>query len=170
MPWQFDCFPHRMAQKLWELIKDIKIAMLTTEDADGVLRSRPMATQQAEFEGDLWFFTGASSRKVREASRHHEVNLSYAEPGSNKYVSVSGTASVVHDAAKAKELWNPIYTAWFPEGLEDPNLALLKVEVHKAEYWDSPSSSMVQLVGFLKAFATGQTYQPGPGEHGAIGG
>lgn len=158
-----------MAQKLWELIKDVKIAMLTTEDADGVLRSRPMATQRVEFEGDLWFFTSASSKKVREAATHNEVNLSYADPGSNKYVSVSGSASLVRDPAKARELWNPIYKAWFPKGLEDPILALLKVEVNKAEYWDSPSSTMVQLAGFLKAVATGQTYQPGPGEHGIIG-
>ena len=143
--------------------------MLTTEDADGVLRSRPMATQRVEFEGDLWFFTSASSKKVREAATHNEVNLSYVDPGSNKYVSVSGSASLVRDPAKARELWNPIYKAWFPKGLEDPILALLKVEVNKAEYWDSPSSTMVQLAGFLKAVATGQTYQPGPGEHGIIG-
>jgi general stress protein 26 len=151
-------------EKLRDLIKGIRTAMLTTIDADGSLHSRPMATQEAELDGDLWFFTGASSPKVAEVGRDRRVNLSYAAPDDNRYVSVSGTARLVLDKAKAKELWNPILKAWFPEGLDDPNLALLQVKVEKAEYWDAPSSKMVQLVGFLKAIATGERYEPGENE------
>lgn len=154
--------------KLGELIKEVKIAMLTTADVDGTLRSRPMATQKTAFDGTLWFFTRASSPKVDEVERAHEVNLSYAAPDSNTYVSVSGTAQLVRDKGKAEELWNPILKAWFPRGLEDPDLALLRVTVHKAEYWDSPSSTMVQIAGFVKAVATGHSYQPGRGEHEKI--
>lgn len=155
-------------QKLGELIKDVKIAMMTTVDPDGSLRSRPMATQKAEFDGTLWFFTYASSAKVNEVEQTHEVNLSYAAPDSNTYVSVSGPAELVRDQAKAKELWNPILKAWFPKGLEEPDLALLHVTVEKAEFWDSPSSAMVHLAGFVKAIATGHAYQPSPGEHEKI--
>jgi general stress protein 26 len=155
-------------EHLWELIKDVKFAMLTTEVEGGWLRSRPMTTQQAEFTGDLWFFTRESSGKTEEAKRHPQVNLSYANPNDNRFVSVSGPAELVRDAAKNKELWNPIYKAWFPKGLEDPELALLKVKVEHAEFWDSPSSTMVQIAGFLKAIATGQAYQASPGEHGKI--
>ena len=155
-------------KKLGELIKDVKIAMLTTAESDGTLRSRPMATQKEEFEGTLWFFTRASSPKVEEVEQRHQVNLSYAAPDSNTYVSVSGTAALVRDPAKAKQLWNPILKAWFPQGLEDPDLALLHVEVDKAEYWDSPSSAMVHLVAFVKAIATGHAYKPSPGEHEKI--
>jgi len=155
-------------QKLGELIKDVKMAMLTTIDRDGTLRSRPMATQKAEFDGTLWFFTRASSPKVEEVEQTHNVNLSYAAPDSNTYVSVTGTASLVRDHAKAKELWNPILKAWFPQGLEDPDLALLHVQIEKAEFWDSPSSTMVQIAGFVKALATGKAYQPAPGEHEKI--
>lgn len=155
-------------QKLGSLIKDVKIAMLTTVDADGSLRSRPMATQKTEFDGTLWFFTRESSPKVDEVQQSHEVNASYAAPDSNTYVSVSGSATVVRDMDKAKELWNPILKAWFPKGLEDPDLALLKVDVDKAEFWDSPSSTMVQVAGFVKAIATGKAYQPSPGEHEKI--
>lgn len=154
--------------QLQELIKDIRIAMFTTEDAYGGLHSRPMATQQAEFDGDLWFFTGANSGKSAEIRDHAKVNVCYAAPDDNKYVSVSGTAQLVKDAAKAKELWNPILKAWFPKGLDDPNLALIKVTVTSAEYWDTPNSSMVQIAGFLKAMATGKTYQPSEGEHGKL--
>lgn len=142
-------------KKLRELIKDIKYAMLTTIEDDGSLRSRPMATLQTEFDGDLWFFTSADAPKVHEVEQHQQVNLSYAEPDKQKYVSVSGTAQLVRDRAKMEELWNPLFKAWFTQGLDDPNLALLKVSVDKAEYWDSPSSQVVRLVGFLKSIATG---------------
>ena len=143
-------------EKIRDLIKGIRFAMLTTVDTDGSLRSRPMATQEAEFDGELWFFTGASSPKVDEVERDHRVNVSYAAPDDNTYVSVSGTARLVRDKAKAKELWNPALKAWFPEGLDDPDLALLRVRVEKAEYWDSPSSKMVQLYGLAKAVLTGK--------------
>ena len=155
-------------EKLGELIGDIKMAMLTTIDEDGSLRSRPMATSKAEFDGDLWFFTRATSTKVNEIDKHVEVNLSYADPGKNSYVSVSGKGETLRDKAKAKELWNPILKAWFPDGLEDPELALLRVKVEKAEYWDSPSSKVVQLIGFVKAVTTGHAYKPSPGEHEKI--
>src|SRR5919112_3962266 len=115
--------------KLWSLIKDIKFAMLVTECDDGTLRSRPMATQQNDFDGNLWFFTSVDSAKVAEISHHQKVNLSYAEPGDQKYVSVSGTCEVTRDRAKMQELWNPVFKAWFPNGLDEPNIGLLKVSV-----------------------------------------
>lgn len=143
-------------EKLRELMKDVRICMMTTIDEDGGLRSRPMAMQQAEFDGDLWFFTGKSTEKTHEVSAHHQVNLSFANPADSKYVSVSGVAQMADDRAKAKELWKPIYKAWFPKGLEDPDLTLIKVHVEKAEYWDSPGGTVTQLIGFVKALATGK--------------
>ena len=150
--------PDRAAaiKKLGELIEDIKIAMLTTVEEDGSLRSRPMGTQQVEFDGDLWFFTAASAPKVGEVQRERQVNVSYADAGSQRYVSVSGSAQLVRDRPKIEQLWNPIFRAWFPQGLEDPDLALLKVSVERAEYWDAPSGKLVQLYGFVKALATGK--------------
>jgi general stress protein 26 len=151
--------------KLWSLIKEIKFAMLVTESEDGALRSRPMATQQNEFDGTLWFFTAVDSPKVSEIRHHQKVNLSYAEPDDQKYVSVSGTCEVVRDRARMEELWNPVYKAWFPRGLDEPNVGLLKVDVTGAEYWDSPSGKMVHLIGYAKAIATGERYQASEGEH-----
>jgi general stress protein 26 len=143
-------------KKLRELIKDIKFAMLTTVEADGTLRSRPMATQEVEFDGDLWFFTSSGAPKVDEVQQNQNVNVSYAEPKDQKYVSVSGTAQLVRDRQKIEELWNPLYKAWFPKGLDEPDLALMKVSIDKAEYWDSPSAPLVRLVGFAKAVITGE--------------
>jgi general stress protein 26 len=155
-------------QKLRELIKDVRVAMMTTAEPDGTLHSRPMATQETEFEGELWFFTSIQSAKVNEVRQNRHVNLSYADPDGNRYVSISGMAEIVRDRNKAQELWNPLHKAWFPKGLDDPELALMKVRVEKAEYWDSPSSSMVQLIGFARAIATGNRYEADRGEHGKV--
>ena len=124
-------------ERLRKEIKGIKFAMMTTVDEDGTLRSRPMATQQQEFDGDLWFFTWASSEKVHEVERNPQVNLSYGKEDDNRWVSISGAARLVLDKAKAVELWNPILKEWFPKYLEDPDLALIKENVEKAEYCDS---------------------------------
>jgi general stress protein 26 len=155
-------------RKLAELIGGIKVAMLTTIEDDGCLRSRPMATQQTEFDGRLWFFTRRDTAKVHEIQHDQHVNLAYASPSDERYVSVAGRARMIHDRAKAKELWNPIYKAWFPEGLDDPDLGLLCVDVEKAEYWDSPSSKVVQLLGFAKAIATGKTYEGEGADHDKV--
>jgi general stress protein 26 len=146
------------AAKLGELIKDIRVAMLTTVDKEGRLHSRPMATQQTEFDGTLWFFTDANSVKVHELQRDRHVNVSYANPDDQRYVSVSGMASTMTDRGKMEELWSPLHKAWFPKGLDDPNIALLRIDVDRAEYWDAPSSAVVQLFGFAKAMLTGKRY------------
>lgn len=151
-------------QKLGRLIKDIKFAMLTTVCDDGSLRSRPMATQEAEFDGTLWFFTRAGAPKVGEVQRDEQVNVSYASPADQRYVSVSGRARLVRDPAKNRELWSAAYKAWFPKGLDDPELALLRVEPDKAEYWDAPSSTMAHLFGVVKAALTGKAAKPGDHE------
>lgn len=152
-------------KKLAEMIEGIEFAMLTTVEEDGTLRSRPMATQrEGEFDGDLWFFTGASAPKVAEVQHDRHVNLSYADPSTQRYVSVSGTARLVRDRRKTEMLWNPAYKAWFPKGLDDPDLALLRVTVTEAGYWDAPASPVVHLVGFAKAKPTGQRYEGGENE------
>lgn len=151
-------------KKLGELIRDIEFAMLTTVEEDGHLRARPMQTQASDFDGTLWFFTHAREPKVGEVEREPHVGVAYAKPEENRYVSVSGTARVVRERAKIEELWNPALKAWFPEGVDDPNIALIRVSVDHAEYWDAPSSTFVQLAGFLKAVATGKEYRPGENE------
>jgi general stress protein 26 len=163
-----DMTREQMIAKVAELIKDINIAMLTTEAEDGMLHSRPMATQKSDFDGTLWFFTGLSTGKVSEIDWNPEVNLSYAEPKDTRYVSLSGSAEILHDRAKIREFWSDIYKAWFPQGIDDPDLCLMKVEVSFAEYWDVPSGKMVQVFGFLKALATGERLKMEGESHGVV--
>jgi general stress protein 26 len=152
--------------KIRDLIEGIDFAMLTTVAADGTLHSRPMSTQKVEFDGDLWFFTNAASHKIDEIRDDSHVNVSYSAPEKQNYISVSGRASVVRDRAKMEELWNPVLKAWFPDGLDSPDIALLKVSVDSAEYWDSPSSTVAHAIGLAKALLTGEGYEPG--EHAKV--
>ena len=125
-----------------------------------------MSTAQFDEEGNIWFFTNEHSGKADELQVNHQICLSYSLPSKNSYISISGEAQIVHDWSKMKELYNPAIKAWFPKGLDDPALALLKVTPHHAEYWDSNSSKMVILYQMAKAILTGHQYQDG--EHGRV--
>jgi general stress protein 26 len=145
------------ARKLSELIKDIGTAMLTTVAPDGGLRSRPMVAHGRGLEnGELWFFTADDSGKVSEIESEHEVNLAYSEPKDQRYVSLSGRARLVRDVERARRLWTPELKAWFPAGPDDKHLALLRVRIHSAEYWDAPSGKMASLLAFAKSKLTGE--------------
>ena len=150
-------------EKIRDLTHGIDFCMLTTMDS-GVLRSRPMSTQVFEFDGDLWFFTSDNTHKVEEIEKDGRVNAAYSDPDDNVYLSLSGRAEVVKDKAKIEELWSPVLKAWFPEGLDDPHLCLLRIPVEQAEYWDAPSSKIVQLFGMVKAMATGTEADYGENE------
>lgn len=151
--------------KFKKLTEGIDFCMLTTISG-GQLRSRPMSTQEMDENGELWFFTSDQTHKVDEIEADSRVNAAYSKPDDNTYVSVSGRGSISKDRQKIEKLWNPVLKAWFPKGLDDPNLALLKISVEEAEYWDSPNSTIVQLAGFVKALVTGQ--QAKGGEHGKV--
>lgn len=152
--------PEENRSGLWEKIKDVKIAMLTTTGDDGRLYSRPMYTQREDRADGLWFLTSRSSAKSRQVEGHHEVNVSYADPASNLFVSIAGRAQIVDDPELERELWNPMNKAFF-EGPEDPDLVLLHVEPERAEYWDGPSGKVRQLFDMARAAVTG--------DHGAMG-
>lgn len=148
--------------KVAELIADIKVCMLTTTDATGRLVSRPMAVQEVEFDGDLWFFSSGDSPKVDEVRHGAHVNVAFASGDS--WVSVAGDAEVVRDVEKAKELWNAGVAAWFPDGPETPDLVLVKVHADSAEYWDTPGGRAATLLSYVKARATGEPYSGGENE------
>jgi general stress protein 26 len=137
-------------RKLAQLIKDVRVAMLTTTTDRGWLRSRPMVTQRVAFDGDLWFLSGKSTAKARDVRNRQQVDVAYMSSEEDRYVSVSGIATIVDDPGKAKALWNSSYAEWFPKGVADPDLVLIKVQVEEAEYWDPAQHRMIQITGFVE--------------------
>ncbi len=145
-----------------DLARDIRFAMLTTVDGEGHFVSRPMAQQQAEFDGTLWFVTERDSRKVAHITANPYVGLTLSS--NDTWVSISGSAEVVDDSAKARELWNAGIDAWLPQGPDDPSVVLVKVTGETAEYWDTPGGRVATALSFVKAKATGKRLDSGENE------
>lgn len=156
-------------EKLWDLIKDIKFAMFTTKHPNGHLHSRPMTTQNSHLDEDsnLWFFMSKKGDPVADLTAESEVNVAYADTGADSYVSVSGRAAVVEDLGKKQQLWSKMAEAWFPGGPTDPDLALVRVKISHANYWDVKESKIVQLFEMAKAAVTGKP-PTNMGEHAEI--
>jgi general stress protein 26 len=146
------------------LISSSKIALVTTQTAAGDLHSRPLAVQEAEFDGDLWFFTQHPSEKTDDIAANPKVNAAF-ESGKG-YLSIAGTATVVRDPAKIDELWSKNVEAWFPEGKDDPTVALLKIEAESAEFWSIDEPQVVTLFKVAKAAVTGG--QPDVGDNRSV--
>jgi general stress protein 26 len=161
--------PIEARTQLWDLIKDIRFAMFTTHHPNGHLHSRPMTTQNSKLDEDsnLWFFMSRSSSPVADFAQDASVNVSYADTSADSYVSVAGTASVIDDIAKKQQLWSKMVEAWFPKGINDPDLALVRVKISHADYWDVKSSKLVQLYKMAKAAITGKP-PTDMGEHAEV--
>jgi len=151
--------------KLWSMIKDIKVAMMTSWDGEA-MHARPMHGYQEEFEGKLYFFTRLHSHKAEEIARFDKINLAYADIDQNTYVSVSGRGRITDDRERMRKYWSPMASAWFPKGLDDPELRLIEVDAESAQYWDSTSSSMRYLWEIAAANLTGK--EPDLGENAKI--
>ncbi len=152
--------------KLKKMAEDIQFCMFCTIGYNGTISSRPMTTNEVDEDGNIWFFTNKLSEVSIEADQKNDVCLAYSCPSKNDYLSVTGVASIVLDKAKIKELWKSAYKVWFPEGTNDPELALIRVTPTNAEYWDSSANKMVILFSMVKAALTGTQYKEG--EHGKL--
>ncbi len=152
-------------EKFRKLVNDINICMFITNHAGGDGHdhdhTRPMATIDVEEDGTLWFYTDIRSIKVEEVSREKTVHLAYAHPGKESYLDVWGSASVVTDRSVIKEKWSPIVKAWFPDGVDDPNLALLKVQPRDMYYWDAETGKMIAFLKIAASVVTGKKLAEG---------
>ncbi len=154
-------------EKLIAMVKDVRTCMLITNEKNAEnLSGRPMSISKIDDDGTIWFFTRASSYKVDEIEESKKVSISITNESSNNYLMIHGTAALVKDKTKMKELWSSILKAWFPLGLEDTDMILIKVTPNEVNYWDGTSNKMVVLFNMLKAIVMGKEYAEG--EHGKI--
>jgi len=155
-----DLHNEEAAKKFKKLVNDINVCMfITNHEKDE--HTRPMATIEVEDNGTLWFFTDIRSIKVEEVSVEKTVHLVYAHPGKESYVDVWGKASVLTDRKLIKDKWKTIVKAWFPNGSDDPNLALLKVTPSNIYYWDAETGKMVAFLKMAASVVTGKQLADG---------
>lgn len=154
---------------LWDLIKDTKFAMLAHRHTDGRLHSHPLTTlNKALDEGRiLYFFVSRKTELGQRLQADGQVNLAYANPGKDTWVSVTGQARVSEDMAKKKDLFNVMTKAWFPGGPEDPDLELVEVVIEEAEYWNVKENKLLQMFKMATAAATGNPPKK-MGEHAEL--
>jgi len=152
----------------YELIDEIKIAMMTTRRPDGHLESRAMANQKRADGADLWFVTADGSAKIRDLEFDPHINLAYYKEGSYEWVSASGLARISRDRAKIAELYAPDWKAWFgQEGdsrhgtPDDPRIVLIGVDVHAAVFLEVNKPKPVILFELVTGWVTGEAAEPG---------
>ena len=141
--------------KVWRLIKDARAAVLVTIGRDGALQSRPMGCLQTTFDGVLWFLTFRDSAKMNEIAANERVLVSYADSKQFEYVSIVGRARQLDDRAKIREPWNEGIRVWFPRGADDPDLALIAIDVDTATYWTNGASIAAYAWQYVRARLTG---------------
>jgi len=137
----------RDQQRVWDLMKTIGFAMLVTHDGDK-LRARPMSAYLARDENMIYFLTDARRHKDEDIARNPGINLSFADAGSQTYVSLTGTATVSNDRGKIRDLFSTTAKAWW-DSAEDPNIRVLKITPEDAEFWDSPGT----VISYVKMAA-----------------
>lgn len=149
-------------EKFRTLVNDVNICMFITNNRDDAeTHTRPMATVDVEDDGTLWFYTDIRSIKVEEVATDHDVHLVYSHPGKDSYLDVWGTASVVKDKEKIKEKWSPMAKVYFSDGVDDPNIALLKVTPQDCYYWDNETGKMLYFLKAAASIVTGKQLAKG---------
>ena len=152
---------------LWDLIKETRFCMLSHRHADGSLHSHPLTTQNKALDegSSLYFFVSRKSEVGQRLRQDGNVNLSYANPNDDTWVSITGTATILEDAQKKKDLFGVIDKAWF-DGPQDPDMELVEVRIDEAEYWNVKENKLLQLLKMGTAAATGT--RPKMGEHAEL--
>jgi general stress protein 26 len=137
-----------------DLLRTFNYAMLVTHSRHGDLHARPMALAEVEDNGDLWLVTDIHSEKVEELAEDARVSVSMQ--AGDRYVALSGKAEVVRDTDRVRALWNEKWRGWFPKGVEDPNLVLIRVKPMHGEYWDNEGLAKAKfLYHAARAYLTG---------------
>lgn len=146
--------------KVWNLIKDIKIGMLVTHDGEAI-RSRPMQLVQDAYDGTLWFYTNASDPKVREIKDDQQVNVTFADPSNGRFASLCGHAKLSKDKELINRYWNDYVGAWFPQGKDHSDTAMLEIKIEHGEHWDNKTNPISFYYELKKALAKGEVPEIG---------
>ena len=148
-------------EKIQDIARDADICLFATNLTRLPIAARPMSTQKVDDRGNLWFLSSKSSDHNKDIGNDSRVQLFYSHKGSSEYLSVYGEATILVDPKIAKELWNPIAKTWFVEGVNDPELTIIKVIPSDAYYWDTKNNKTVSLLKIIAGAVTGKTMDDG---------
>ena len=148
--------------KVRGLLDHFRSAMLTTVVQDQ-LHTRPMGLlgEASEFNGSLYFFTRDDSPNVRDLERGAAASLIFQCDKESAYMQLSGHAAEYRDKAKMQELFTPLIGTWFPDGLNDPHLTLIRFDAEAGHFWESPGGMIQVLAAFTRTRLTGRPARGG---------
>lgn len=145
--------------ELKEMLQSFDTAMLTTVTPMGLLRARPMAIQEQtpELKCDFWFVTSLDSPKTDEIAHDHQVGVSCFRSRDRAYLSISAIARVRREPELIARLFKPDWRLWFPDGPQDPTIALIEMQVQRGEYWSPEGGPMRVLYELVKSLIAGES-------------
>lgn len=153
-------------KKLQDLVSGIKTCMLITSGKSGKHATRPMAVIDTDSQGSIWFFANRQSNKIKDIEQDQQVQLIFSHPGKDIYLNINGRASIIDDKQYIKDKWSPVAKAWFPDGIEDTELCLIKIKADEVHYWDTESSKLGTIFKLAVSAVTGK--KQGEEVHGEL--
>ena len=152
-------------EKVRGLLEKLPIAFMVTV-VEGHLTARPIGVvgDHGAFNGTLWFITDKRSRKVNAIESGALTTLLFQNDKEGCYLHLSGHAAVVEDRQRLEECYTTLQRTWFPKGLDDPDITLLRFDADEANYWDAHDSYVRLAAAFAKSIVTGT-----PGKSGNAG-
>ena len=124
--------------------------------------SEPRTAQLDKDEVDtLWFFIGKDNRIAKGG----QAMAQFVSKGHDYFACMKGEARVQNDRAMIDKLWSKQTEAWFPGGKDDPNLALLRLDIDSAELWETD----LALSGRLKMLFGGTIRASESSSHARVG-
>ena len=125
------------------MVGDTKMCMFSSSLNLVSCNTRPMAIQQVEDDGTIWFFSDADSEKNKEIEDGNWIQLLLMNNSSSAYLCLFGIAGIITDIEKLKKLWNVFLKTWFNEGPEDTNVSLIKITPQNGHYRDTKNNKII---------------------------
>jgi general stress protein 26 len=138
-------------ERIREVVKKAESCFFCTAvSTGGSGAARPMSVRQVDDEGTLWFLSANDSHKNLELEREPSVRLFFQGSEHSGFLTLTGTARVVRDKGKIKELWGPMVKNWFTGGENDPRITAIGVAPHGGYYWDNKhGEAYIPRIDFL---------------------
>lgn len=119
--------------------------------------TRPMAVQEVDEAGALWFLSASDSQQNADIARDSAVQLLGQGSSHSDFLSIYGRATVSRDRKRIEQLWKPILKTWFTAGIDDPRITVIRVDPIGGYYWDTKHNRMVVLAKMVAGAISGKT-------------